>query len=188
MIIGARVRERLAAAGISQSELARRVGVSQPTIANLISRSKKGSAHLHRIARELQTTPAYLSGETDDPTAEATGISDLPVQDRELIEVLGSLKGTERSVFIDMVKAYADRQNRPPALVSLPDKVTLTAMFRGILGHIDPSLPQDEQAELLAELLPIALPRTVGARSDLAYRIEEEDQSNDAKRVREPQR
>jgi hypothetical protein len=25
-------------------------------------------AHLHRIARELGTTPAYLTGETDDPS------------------------------------------------------------------------------------------------------------------------
>lgn len=68
MGMGERVLERLQAADISQAELARRVGVSQPTINNLIHRGKLGSRYLHRIARELGTTPAYLAGETDDPS------------------------------------------------------------------------------------------------------------------------
>ncbi len=67
MILSERVEARMKAAGLSQSELARRVGVSQPTIYKLLRRSKKGSTHLHKIARELGTTPAYLAGETDDP-------------------------------------------------------------------------------------------------------------------------
>lgn len=71
MIIGERVLERMRAADLSQAELARRVGVAQPTIFKLIHSSKKGSAHLHKIARELGTTPAYLSGETDDPAPDA---------------------------------------------------------------------------------------------------------------------
>lgn len=68
MIIGARIEERLTKLGWSQSHLARRVGVSQATIAGLISGRSSGSKHLHAIARELQTTPQYLTGETDDPT------------------------------------------------------------------------------------------------------------------------
>jgi len=55
---------------ISQSELARRVGVSQTTIYKLVSGDGYGSKYLHKIARELRTTAAYLSGETDDPTVE----------------------------------------------------------------------------------------------------------------------
>ncbi len=54
------------ARGLSQSELARRVGLSQSSIYNLVSGKAYGSAHLHRIARELGTTAAYLDGETDD--------------------------------------------------------------------------------------------------------------------------
>lgn len=68
MVIGERVRERLEALGISQSELARRTGLAQPTIAKLASGTAQGSSHLHRIARELRTTPAYLTGETNDPS------------------------------------------------------------------------------------------------------------------------
>ena len=55
------------ALGLGQSELARRVGVAQPTIDKLIRSNKMGSKYLHKIARELGTSPAYLTGETDDP-------------------------------------------------------------------------------------------------------------------------
>lgn len=56
----------LEASGLSQSALARRIGVSQATIGKLASGVSSGSKHLHSIARELGTTPAYLTGETDD--------------------------------------------------------------------------------------------------------------------------
>lgn len=63
-----RFRKLLAEKGLSQSELARRVGVSQSAIHKLASGGAYGSAHLHKIARELGTSPSYLAGETDDPT------------------------------------------------------------------------------------------------------------------------
>lgn len=62
-----RLRELLAARQMSQGELARRIGISQQTISRLASGERYGSRHLHRIARELGTTPAYLEGEIDDP-------------------------------------------------------------------------------------------------------------------------
>lgn len=62
-----RFREMLEAAGLSQSALARKIGVSQATIGKLAIGVSTGSKHLHSIARELGTTPAYLIGETDDP-------------------------------------------------------------------------------------------------------------------------
>lgn len=68
MTMGERIEERLAALGISQAELARRVKVSQPTINALIRGNATGSKHLHRIAAELETSPAWLALETDDPT------------------------------------------------------------------------------------------------------------------------
>lgn len=71
MMIGARLQERITARGISQAELARQVGITQPSINHLIKRGAGGSAHLHKIARVLETTPAYLTGETDDPSAGA---------------------------------------------------------------------------------------------------------------------
>jgi phage repressor protein C with HTH and peptisase S24 domain len=62
-----RLRRLMNEQGLSQSELARRVGLSQTSIYNLVSGKAYGSAHLHRIASALGTTAAYLDGETDDP-------------------------------------------------------------------------------------------------------------------------
>ncbi|WP_156680050.1 XRE family transcriptional regulator [Sphingomonas profundi] len=87
MRVGERVLERLSAAGMSQAELARRIGLAQPTINNLIRRNKVGTKHLHRIARELGTTPEYLTGETDDPAEGA-----LPVPTADLVaEQVGAI-------------------------------------------------------------------------------------------------
>lgn len=61
----------MAEQGISQAELARRVGVAQATIAKLVGGQTYGSKHLHIIARELNTTPAFLTGEVDDPAEDA---------------------------------------------------------------------------------------------------------------------
>jgi phage repressor protein C with HTH and peptisase S24 domain len=66
MGIGSRIEERLKALDISQAELARRVKLSQPTINALVKGNNSSSKHLHTIAAELQTSPAWLAGETDD--------------------------------------------------------------------------------------------------------------------------
>jgi phage repressor protein C with HTH and peptisase S24 domain len=67
MIDGARLAERIQAANLSQSELARRVGISQQTVHKLVTGQSRGSTHIASLARELATTPAYLSGDTDNP-------------------------------------------------------------------------------------------------------------------------
>lgn len=63
---------------VSQSELARRVGVSQQTIGKLVTGASSGSRHIGRIAEELQTTPAYLAGQVEDPKE---GAMLLPTED-----------------------------------------------------------------------------------------------------------
>jgi phage repressor protein C with HTH and peptisase S24 domain len=79
-----RFRTLLAARGISQSELARRVGVSQSAIHKLASGNAYGSSHLHKIARELGTSAAYLTGETDDSSE---GAVPLPSREQLLAEL-----------------------------------------------------------------------------------------------------
>lgn len=75
-IRGERLVERLEVCGISQAELARRIGVKQPSIAALISGKSQRTRHLHRIARELRTSPEYLTGEVDDPSADVSALAD----------------------------------------------------------------------------------------------------------------
>lgn len=113
---------------ISQSELARRIGVSQQTIARLVSGNTYGSKHLHRIARELLTTPAYLVGETDDPDENA------PLPPR----------------------AYPTLHHVMMP-VALPSENALSRMFEGMLETVDREVPQAELARELAQLLPTAL-------------------------------
>ena len=55
-------------AGLNQSELAHRVGMKQPSIARLLTGETKTTRALDRIASTLKTSPAYLRGETDDPS------------------------------------------------------------------------------------------------------------------------
>ncbi|WP_280740570.1 XRE family transcriptional regulator [Sphingomonas kaistensis] len=77
MTVGDRIDERLQKLGMSQAELARRVKVSQPTINALIRGNNTTSKHLHRIAAELETSPAFLAGETDNDAPVATAPSAL---------------------------------------------------------------------------------------------------------------
>lgn len=84
MGLGDRIEERLRALDLSQAELARRVKVSQPTINALIRGNNTGSRHLHKIAAELETSPAWLAGETDDPSPIAPRLSTVEALAEEL--------------------------------------------------------------------------------------------------------
>jgi transcriptional regulator with XRE-family HTH domain len=107
MIVGARVQERMSQLGLSQAELARRVGVSQPTIFQLIHRSKKGSTKLHQIARELGTTPAYLSGESDDPDNDLPAPPELESDARELVDHFEGLSSADRKALLQVARSMA---------------------------------------------------------------------------------
>ncbi|WP_119083089.1 helix-turn-helix domain-containing protein [Altererythrobacter sp. B11] len=99
MGLGDRIEERLSAIGMTQAELARRVGVRQSTMNSLIRGNSRSSRSLVQIARELRTTPAYLTGETDDPSAAHTAF-EINAQERDLLEALRCLNSTDRaSVF-----------------------------------------------------------------------------------------
>ena len=72
MTVGERIDALLREKGWSQAQLGKRVGVSTQAIWKLVSGNGQGSKHLHKIARELGTTPEYLTGETDNPAADRT--------------------------------------------------------------------------------------------------------------------
>jgi len=82
MINAERLAERMKAKGISQTQLARTVGISQQAIGKLISGGSSTSRFLPQIARELTTTVDYLVGIVDDPTEQAVR----PGNDDDVIE------------------------------------------------------------------------------------------------------
>ncbi|MDE8651469.1 helix-turn-helix domain-containing protein [Novosphingobium album (ex Liu et al. 2023)] len=112
MIVADRLRSTLAKRNISQAELARRVGVSQQTIAKLVGGSAYNSRYLHKIARELATTPAYLTGETDDP--ENNGPRDqFTAEERDWVDLLRNLGPADRKAALQLVRTIAHSARSP---------------------------------------------------------------------------
>lgn len=96
----------MTALGFTQAELARRVGVKQPTIFKLIHENKSGSRNLHLIARELETTPAYLTGETDDPAGEWEP-QKLTAEERDWLDWLRAAAPADRKALAQLAKTIA---------------------------------------------------------------------------------
>lgn len=113
MIVSDRLREQMKRCDVSQSELARRIGVSQQAISRLVAGAVVGSKNLHRIARELGTTPAYLTGETDDPDADAPPEPTLNREDRALFDAFHQLEAVERAALLQVVQLMASRGSAP---------------------------------------------------------------------------
>jgi phage repressor protein C with HTH and peptisase S24 domain len=90
--------------GLSQNGLAQRVGVSQASIAKITGGQSFGSKHLHRIARELGTTAAYLTGETDDPSE---GALPIPTSD-DIAQQVGGVRIKEIDLDYGMGATWID--------------------------------------------------------------------------------
>lgn len=113
MTLGERMAARMGERGISQAALARAVGVSQPTISAIFNGDTQRSKHLRQIAIELDTTEAWLLGETEDPDAGALGTADRAgmaeklglwlVPDMEISLAMGS------GSFLDVFERRGDR-------------------------------------------------------------------------------
>jgi transcriptional regulator with XRE-family HTH domain len=98
-MIGPRIEIRLRELGMSQAELARRAGVPQTTINGLIRGNSRTTPHLIRIAQALATTPAYLTGETDNLNSEMDNYQ-ISSQEKNLIECIRNCPpGIKRSIF-----------------------------------------------------------------------------------------
>jgi transcriptional regulator with XRE-family HTH domain len=115
MSLGLRIKGLLKARGISQAELGRRVGLSQSTMNELVNGRSRSSTSLHVIARELRTTPAYLSGETDDPDAEFP-VEFVTAEERSWVERLKLLDGPDRDLVLKLVDTLARRASPSPSL------------------------------------------------------------------------
>lgn len=93
--------------GLSQAELARRVGITQPAVYGLINSNKGGTRYLHRIARELLTTPEYLSGETDDPEGDYVE-PQLTAEERNWVDWLRAAAPEDRRALTRLARTVAN--------------------------------------------------------------------------------
>lgn len=114
-----RFRSLLTARGLSQSELARRVGVSQASIYRLAAGDAYGSKHLHKIARVLETSPGYLTGETDDPAGDAPAMPVLDSETRELNEKFAMMSQADRRALLQIARSIV---GVPPNRATLHDQ------------------------------------------------------------------
>ncbi|AJP72948.1 hypothetical protein TS85_15835 [Sphingomonas hengshuiensis] len=119
MEVGPRIEARIRELGITQSELARRVEVSQTTINSLIRRPRRSSPHLLKIARALGTTAEYLTGESDDPDAVTAAARTLNYEQLELIDCFDRLSRADQQALLQIARSMAGHAS-PPARVQAP--------------------------------------------------------------------
>jgi transcriptional regulator with XRE-family HTH domain len=111
-MIGDRIKRRLRELGISQAELARRVGLHQSTINCIIRGNQRSSTHLHMIARELETSTAFLTGETDDPSIDASELA-LDRQDRLVLDLFNHLEPADKKAVLQIMQSITDKLKIP---------------------------------------------------------------------------
>ena len=97
--------------------------MSQPTIFKLIHDNKTGSAHLHKVARELGTTPAFLTGETDDPKSNVPDEAELTGDERVIVDCLRMIPAKDRAALIQLARSLAATAVNVPTPVLLLDPV-----------------------------------------------------------------
>lgn len=109
MLDSARLRQRMSVMGISQAELGRRLGLHQSAVNHMVSGRNFGSRYLHLIARELSTSTAYLTGETDDPDEDAPSAPELSHDQRKLIEAFDHLPRADQAALLRIAESMAGK-------------------------------------------------------------------------------
>lgn len=104
-----RFKELCKERGIKQAALFRAVGKDEFYASNLKRTKNVPVEFVESWAAALHTTPAYLMGETDDPSPETkkepTGMADgLTEEDRELIEAFRAASPEKRQAILALLK------------------------------------------------------------------------------------
>lgn len=123
MAVAQRIEDRMKSLGLSRAELARRASMPLTSLTSLMDRGSRKSTHLVKIARALETTPAFLTGETDDPVAELPRES-YSAEDRQILEMTRSLAPRDRKLVTILIarlagpsgEAFLQRRQEAPTL------------------------------------------------------------------------
>lgn len=151
MTLGERIEMLMSQQGISQAELARRVGVKQPSIYALLRKNKTGSRNLHQIARALGTTPEFLSGEIDDPSAGAPPPPPAPAFQHITMQVALPPEGALERGFLGLLAA--SRHMDEAALAH-----ELAAQLPTMLSVLSGPIRMERAPSALAEAAPTGDP------------------------------
>ena len=128
---------------LSQSELARRIGVTQATIHRLVSGGAYGTTHLHRIARELGTTADYLTGEIDDPSEGAAPPAPKPNVQLVTMQVALPSEDALTRMFLGVLEASSGMEQAELARELAKTLPTGLQLLRGPLIYDDQDVDAD---------------------------------------------
>lgn len=103
-IIPERLDERIHASKMGYTAVARELGVQQPTISRLVKGEQRSTARIDRLAKIIKTTPAYLTGEIDDPHMDATEGPALTAGEAAWVEVYRALDERGRSALMHVAQ------------------------------------------------------------------------------------
>lgn len=112
MELSARIRERLDTLNMTQAELCRRAEVPQSTLNSILRRGTRSSPHLIKLAAALQTSPAFLAGEVDDPSEDAVAAY-FTGQEIDWMELLRAIAPRERDALLTLARGLARAAERP---------------------------------------------------------------------------
>lgn len=99
-----RLRQAREAAGLSQTEVARRIGIAQPTYSDLENKPGSSSKHLVAIASVLGVNAAWLAyGKGPRDAAQNP-------EDAELLQLFHGLDADRQRLVLRMLRSVADEQ------------------------------------------------------------------------------
>lgn len=98
-VIGNRVRTRRKQLGFSQQELAEMLGIRRPSISAIERGISRKSTYLLEMARALNVNPGWLTGETDNPSAQLI--------EANLTEILHSFSESEKEEALRFIQAWS---------------------------------------------------------------------------------
>lgn len=146
MSIGNRVREARKEAGLTQPELAAKVGIKQPTLSDLETGKSEGTTYIATIAAALKVNALWLQTGNGDKKASNKTISftELNGLEAQLVMLYRSLSGSRKDALLLEANRLVNEKEPDKATASNPfpqrrkgDAVDQHATVRITGGKVD---------------------------------------------------
>lgn len=106
---GKRIKELRESFGLSQDELASRIGTSQRQISFYENGKNEPTAHvLDALANALNTTSDYLLGRSDNVSRPINDESDLSTEEIKMIEMIRTVNPERRRQMLKVVEVLSE--------------------------------------------------------------------------------